>query len=260
MENRNTITKVDSNDPLDIHDNSIITNNIQTSNNYTILKAINISKVYELPAGDSVVLKNINFSVKKGEFVSIVGPSGSGKSTLLNIIGALDRPSKGKILLKNVDIFSLSDRKIAKMRNKMIGFIFQSYNLINRTTVLSNVEIPAIIAGMDGHVVTERALKLLKILGIKEKASLKPLNLSGGQQQRVAIARALMNNPAIILADEPTGNLDTKTGAEVFRLLKMISSQYNRTIVMVTHNPDLARGTDKTIYVRDGKIEKEITN
>ena len=260
MENRNTITKVDSNDPLDIHNNSIITNNIQTTNNYTILKAINISKVYELPAGDSVVLKNINFSVKKGEFVSIVGPSGSGKSTLLNIIGALDRPSKGKILLKNVDIFSLSDRKIAKMRNKMIGFIFQSYNLINRTTVLSNVEIPAIIAGMDGHVVTERALKLLKILGIKEKASLKPLNLSGGQQQRVAIARALMNNPAIILADEPTGNLDTKTGAEVFRLLKMISSQYNRTIVMVTHNPDLARGTDKTIYVRDGKIEKEITN
>jgi putative ABC transport system ATP-binding protein len=260
MENRNTITKVDSNDPLDIHDNSITTNNIQTSNNYTILKAINISKVYELPAGDSVVLKNINFSVKKGEFVSIVGPSGSGKSTLLNIIGALDRPSKGKIFLKNVDIFSLSDRKIAKMRNKMIGFIFQSYNLINRTTVLSNVEIPAIIAGMDGHVVTERALKLLKILGIKEKASLKPLNLSGGQQQRVAIARALMNNPAIILADEPTGNLDTKTGAEVFRLLKMISSQYNRTIVMVTHNPDLARGTDKTIYVRDGKIEKEITN
>jgi putative ABC transport system ATP-binding protein len=260
MENRNTITKVDSNDPLDIHDNSITTNNIQTSNNYTILKAINISKVYELPAGDSVVLENINFSVKKGEFVSIVGPSGSGKSTLLNIIGALDRPSKGKIFLKNVDIFSLSDRKIAKMRNKMIGFIFQSYNLINRTTVLSNVEIPAIIAGMDGHVVTERALKLLKILGIKEKASLKPLNLSGGQQQRVAIARALMNNPAIILADEPTGNLDTKTGAEVFRLLKMISSQYNRTIVMVTHNPDLARGTDKTIYVRDGKIEKEITN
>ena len=260
MENRNTITKVDSNDPLDIHDNSITTNNVQTSNNYTILKAINISKVYELPAGDSVVLKNINFSVKKGEFVSIVGPSGSGKSTLLNIIGALDRPSKGKIFLKNVDIFSLSDRKIAKMRNKMIGFIFQSYNLINRTTVLSNVEIPAIIAGMDGHEVTERALKLLKILGIKEKASLKPLNLSGGQQQRVAIARALMNNPAIILADEPTGNLDTKTGAEVFRLLKMISSQYNRTIVMVTHNPDLARGTDKTIYVRDGKIEKEITN
>lgn len=234
--------------------------NIEESNNNSILKAVNISKVYELPAGDTAVLKNINFSVKKGEFVSIVGPSGSGKSTLLNIIGALDRPTAGKIYLKGIDIFSLSDRKIAKMRNQMIGFIFQSYNLINRTTVLSNVEIPAIIAGMDGKAVTQRALNLLKILGIRDKASLKPLSLSGGQQQRVAIARALMNNPAMILADEPTGNLDTKTGEDVFRLLKMISSKYNRTIVMVTHNPDLAQETDKTIYVRDGKIEKEIIN
>jgi putative ABC transport system ATP-binding protein len=146
------------------------------------------------------------------------------------------------------------------MRNQMFGFIFQSYNLINRTTVLANVEIPAIIAGMDGKEITKRALNLLKILGIKDKASVKPLNLSGGQQQRVAIARALMNNPAMILADEPTGNLDTKTGDDVFKLLKMISSKYHRTIVMVTHNPDYAEETDKTIYVRDGKIEKEITN
>lgn len=235
-------------------------NDIQRDNNHTILKAVNISKVYESPAGNTVILRNINFSIKKGEFVSIVGPSGSGKSTLLNIIGALDRPTSGRIYLKNVDIFSLSDRKIAKMRNQMIGFIFQSYNLINRTTVLANVEIPAIIAGMDGKEITKRALNLLKILGIKDKASVKPLNLSGGQQQRVAIARALMNNPAMILADEPTGNLDTKTGDDVFKLLKMISSKYHRTIVMVTHNPDYAEETDKTIYVRDGKIEKEITN
>ena len=260
MENQNSITNSDDRDHQGRHDRSSSTTNIQKSNDLTILKAINISKVYELPAGESVILKNINFSVKKGQFVSIVGPSGSGKSTLLNIIGALDRPTNGKIYLKNLDVFSLSDRKIAKMRNQMIGFIFQSYNLIDRTTVLSNVEIPAIIAGMDGREVTERALKLLNILGIKEKAALKPLNLSGGQQQRVAIARALMNNPAIILADEPTGNLDTKTGEEVFKLLKMISFKYHRTIVMVTHNPDLARETDKTIYVRDGKIEKEITN
>lgn len=260
MENQNIITKGDDQDPQDRYNPSTSRNDIKKSNNHIILKAVNISKVYELPAGDSVVLKNINFSIKKGEFVSIVGPSGSGKSTLLNIIGALDRPTKGKIYLKNLDIFSLSDRKIAKMRNQMIGFVFQSYNLINRTTVLSNVEIPAIIAGMDGHEVTQRALKLLKILGIKEKASLKPLDLSGGQQQRVAIARALMNNPAVILADEPTGNLDTKTGEEVFKLLKMISSKYSRTIVMVTHNPDLARETDKTIHVRDGKIEKELIN
>ena len=229
-------------------------------NKDTILKAANISKVYESPAGNTVILKDINFTVKRGEFVSIVGPSGSGKSTLLNIIGALDRPTTGKIYIKHVDIFSLSDRKIAKMRNQLIGFIFQSYNLINRTSVLSNVEIPAIIAGIGGSVTRERALNLLAILGIKEKAGLRPLSLSGGQQQRVAIARALMNNPAIILADEPTGNLDTKTGQDVFKLLKMISSKYNRTIVMVTHNPDLAQDTDKTIYVRDGKIEKEIIN
>jgi len=260
MENQNSNTNSDDRDHQGRYDSPSSTTNIQKSNDDTILKAINISKVYELPAGESVILENINFSVKKGEFVSIVGPSGSGKSTLLNIIGALDRPTNGKIYLKNLDVFSLSDRKIAKMRNQMIGFIFQSYNLIDRTTVLSNVEIPAIIAGMDGREVTERALKLLNILGIKEKAALKPLNLSGGQQQRVAIARALMNNPAIILADEPTGNLDTKTGEEVFKLLKMISFKYHRTIVMVTHNPDLARETDKTIYVRDGKIEKEITN
>jgi putative ABC transport system ATP-binding protein len=260
MEKQDTITRSDDHDPQNRYDRLRPRNDNQRSNDHIILRAMNISKVYELPAGDSVILRNINFSVKKGEFVSIVGPSGSGKSTLLNILGALDRPTKGKIYLKNLDVFSLSDRKIANMRNHMIGFIFQSYNLINRTTVLSNVEIPAIIAGTDNHEVTERALKLLKILGIKEKASLKPLNLSGGEQQRVAIARALMNNPAIILADEPTGNLDTKTGEEVFKLLRMISSKYKRTIVMVTHNPDLARETDKTIYVRDGKIEKELIN
>jgi putative ABC transport system ATP-binding protein len=262
MENHNIISENNTNNLSDrhVHRRSKNGNDIQVDNNYTILKAVNISKVYESPAGNTVILRNINFSIKKGEFVSIVGPSGSGKSTLLNIIGALDRPTSGRIYLKNVDIFSLSDRKIAKMRNQMIGFIFQSYNLINRTTVLANVEIPAIIAGMDGNEITKRALNLLKILGIKDKASVKPLNLSGGQQQRVAIARALMNNPAMILADEPTGNLDTKTGDDVFKLLKMISSKYHRTIVMVTHNPDYAEETDKTIYVRDGKIEKEITN
>lgn len=262
MENQNIISKNNTTHLPDRQEygHSKSRNDAEKSNNHTILKAANISKVYESPAGDTVILKNINFSVKKGEFVSIVGPSGSGKSTLLNIIGALDRPTTGKIYLKNVDIFSLSDRRIAKTRNQMIGFIFQSYNLINRTTVLANVEIPAVIAGMDGQKTTQRALNLLQILGIKDKASLKPLNLSGGQQQRVAIARALMNNPAMILADEPTGNLDTKTGEDVFKLLKMISSKYNRTIVMVTHNRDLAEETDKTIYVRDGKIEKEITN
>ncbi len=219
-----------------------------------------LSKVFLSSAGKVVALKNINFEVRKGEFVAIVGPSGSGKSTLLNMVGALDRPTVGKVYINGVDIFSLSDYEIAQMRNMLIGFIFQSYNLINRTTVEKNVELPAIIAGMSAHDRKRRALKLLEVLGISDKARFKPTNLSGGQQQRVAIARALINNPAIILADEPTGNLDTKTGQEVFDLLKMLSAKYRRTIVMVTHNPELALETDRAIFIRDGQIERDVYN
>jgi putative ABC transport system ATP-binding protein len=224
------------------------------------LKMENVSKVFESPAGQLIALRDINFSVRKGEFISIVGPSGSGKSTLLNIIGALDRPSKGRVFIDNVDIFSLKDSQIAQMRNSLIGYIFQSFNLINRTSVQKNVEIPAIISGMNSEERHRRSLKLLKILGIDDKAWIKPVNLSGGQQQRVAIARSLMNNPAIILADEPTGNLDTKTGEEVFELLRMLATKFKRTIVFVTHNSDLSSRTDRTIFIRDGAIEKEIIN
>lgn len=224
------------------------------------LRVQSVTKVYESAAGNTSVLKNINFSIRKGEFVSVVGPSGSGKSTLLNIIGALDRPSSGRVYIKDIDIFALADHDIAIMRNKLIGFIFQSYNLINRTSVLKNIEIPAIIAGMKEKDRIERALKLLRMLGIHEKANLKPTNLSGGQQQRVAIARALMNNPTIILADEPTGNLDTKTGEDVFNLLKLLAARLKKTIVMVTHNPELAKETDRIIFMKDGKIENEIKN
>ena len=241
-------------------------NNNQTNNwnnderDAYILSVENLSKVFDSPAGGIVVLNNINFRIKKGEFVSIVGPSGSGKSTLLNILGALDRPTVGKIYLKNIDIFSLNDYEIALLRNNLIGFIFQSYNLINRTTVLKNVEIPGILAGTKKNERIARALKLLNILGIKEKAKSTPSNLSGGQQQRVAIARAIMNNPAVILADEPTGNLDTKTGQDVFNLLKMLSDKFKRTIIMVTHNPDLSKETDRVIHLKDGIIEKEAIN
>jgi putative ABC transport system ATP-binding protein len=228
--------------------------------NTYILRVENLSKVFDSPAGAIVVLNKINFRIKRGEFVSIVGPSGSGKSTLLNILGALDRPTIGKVYLKGVDIFSLNDYEIALLRNNLIGFIFQSYNLINRTSVLKNVEIPGILAGTKKNERIGRALKLLDILGIKDKAKSTPSNLSGGEQQRVAIARSVMNNPAVILADEPTGNLDTKTGQDVFNLLKMLSNKFRRTIIMVTHNPDLSKATDRVIHLKDGIIEKEAIN
>ena len=227
------------------------------NDNSLALRVENISKVFNSGAGRLIALRKISFSVNKGELVAITGPSGSGKSTLLNIIGALDRPSYGKLFVNNVDVFSLSDTQIARIRNSLIGFIFQSYNLINRSTVLKNIEIPGIIAGMNGKERHLRALKLLEMLGIKDKANQKPVSLSGGQQQRVAIARSLINNPTIILADEPTGNLDTKTGKEVFGLLKLLSSKYRRTIIMVTHNHELAKETDRIIHIKDGVIERQ---
>ena len=224
------------------------------------LKVENLSKVYLSSMGKVVSLRNVNFSVNKGEFVSVVGPSGSGKSTLLNMLGALDRPSSGKVFINGINIFSLNDSQIATVRNNTIGFIFQSYNLINRTTIMKNVEFPGITGGMSDNDRKRRALKLLKFLGINDKAKYKPSNLSGGQQQRVAIARALMNDPKIILADEPTGNLDTKTGQDVFNLLTLLSHKFRRTIIMVTHNPELAAATDRAIHIRDGSIEKEVVN
>jgi putative ABC transport system ATP-binding protein len=219
-----------------------------------------LTKVYDSSMGRVVSLSNVSFSVNKGEFVAVVGPSGSGKSTLLNMLGALDRPTSGKVFMNGIDIFSLNDSQIAEVRNSTLGFIFQSYNLINRTSVLKNVEFPGITGGMGDADRRRRAMKLLNFLGIKDKAKFKPTNLSGGQQQRVAIARALMNDPKVILADEPTGNLDTKTGNDVFNLMTLLSRKFNRTIIMVTHNPELAESTDRAIHISDGKIEKEVIN
>jgi len=230
------------------------------------LKSDNVKKVFEPLSGSAkkivvTALDGVNFEVRKGEFVSIVGPSGSGKSTLLNLIGALDRPTSGKVFINGQDIFLLDDARLSDVRSRLIGFIFQSYNLINRMSVQENVEFPAVFlrrsssSSSDSHT---KALELLEILGIKDKSKQKPVDLSGGEQQRVAIARALINDPALVLADEPTGNLDTKTGREVFDLLKMLTDKFGTTIVMVTHNLELAGMTDRSIYIRDGRIEKEI--
>ncbi|HEX5982452.1 MAG TPA: ABC transporter ATP-binding protein [Nitrososphaeraceae archaeon] len=232
----------------------------EKNGNTVVMELKNITKIFESPAGESVVLEDINFKINRGQFISIVGPSGSGKSTLLNIIGVLDKPTSGEVIINGFNILSLNESEIAQMRNNLIGFIFQSFNLINRTSVQKNIEIPAIIMGMNRSLRHYRSQKLLELLGIKDKAEYKPMNLSGGQQQRVAIARALINDPTIILADEPTGNLDTKTGGEVFGLLKMLTKKYKKTIIIVTHNQEIALETDKTIFIRDGKIEKEIIN
>ena len=247
-------------DTYNINNNNNNNNKSNENTSNVILRIEDVSKVFFTSAGPYTALKKINFTINKGEFVSIIGPSGSGKSTLLNILGALDIPTSGKVFINNIDLFSANESELAYLRNNLIGFIFQSYNLIYRTTVIKNVEMSGLINGMNSKERKKRALILLDLLGIKDKAYNKTSNLSGGQQQRVAIARALFNNPFIILADEPTGNLDTKTGNEVFNLLQKLSSHFKRTIIMVTHNHELAGKTDKMIFLKDGMIEKEIFN
>ena len=217
----------------------------------------NLHKIFEMGMVKVHALRGVDMKVKDGEIVSIVGPSGSGKSTLLNMIGALDRPTRGRIIIDGIDITRLKDGALSRFRNQKIGFIFQSYNLINRSTVMKNVELPAIVRGMPKHVRKRRAQELLGIVGLADKVRRKPNVLSGGEQQRVAIARALINNPAFVLADEPTGNLDSKTGEEIESLLLKINRERGATIVIVTHNLELADKTQRIFYLRDGVVEKE---
>jgi putative ABC transport system ATP-binding protein len=221
-----------------------------------IVRLHNVSKYYKV--GFSVVkaLENINLEIKENEFISIVGPSGSGKSTLLNMIGCLDKPTKGKVFFKGLDIALLSDRELSKFRAYNIGFIFQTFNLIPSLTALENVEISSSLSNKVKNP-RERALKLLDLVGLKERALHRPSQLSGGEQQRVAIARALMNDPEIILADEPTGNLDSKTAEEIINLFLELKKM-GKTIVLVTHNISLTENSDRIIYLKDGRIENEV--
>ena len=230
------------------------------ANSDVVLQVKNLSKIYQTAAGQVAALRSVNLEFSRGEFVAIVGPSGSGKSTLLNLLGVLDEPTDGQVLIQGMQVSALDDSERALVRSQLIGFIFQSYNLIQRTTVLKNVTLPGIISHSNRKALRNRALKLLQVMGIREKAHSKPVQLSGGQQQRVAIARALVNDPTIILADEPTGNLDSQTGKDVFELLRTLARTLDRTIIMVTHNLALAKSADRSIHIRDGIVEREEWN
>ncbi|MGN0674892.1 MAG: ABC transporter ATP-binding protein, partial [Oscillospiraceae bacterium] len=200
------------------------------------------------------ILHGLDISVPDGQFVSIVGASGSGKSTLMNIVGALDRQTEGKYVLDGIDVSKLDDAELSGIRNKKIGFVFQTFNLISRTSALKNVELPMLYAGVPSKERTRRAKELLEIVEMTDRASHMPNELSGGQKQRIAIARAMANDPAIILADEPTGALDSKTGRLVMDLFHKLHKEKGKTIVLITHNPELAEETDRIITLSDGRI------
>ena len=208
--------------------------------------------------GSLQVLKGIDLHIDKGEVVSIVGPSGAGKTTLLQIIGTLDKPDSGSIMVDGIDVRSLSTKKIAHFRNKNIGFVFQFHQLLPEFTALENIMIPAFIAGKRRKEAKERAEELLAFMGLSDRASHKPAELSGGEKQRVAVARALVNNPAVILADEPSGSLDTKNKAELHQLFFDLRDKFGQTFVIVTHDEGLASLTDRTIQLKVGKIEKTV--
>lgn len=218
-----------------------------------------ISKIYKTDDLETVALADISFTIKKGEFVAIMGPSGSGKSTLMHILGALDLPTKGTYMLDGEEISKLTDDELADIRNRKIGFIFQAFNLLPRTTALKNVILPMVYAGIPKHERTTRAERYLKMVGLEDRMHHTSSQLSGGQQQRVAIARGLAMNPSILLADEPTGNIATTQAEEIMSIFQKINDE-GHTIVMITHEPDIARHAKRIIHIRDGKIIQDEKN
>lgn len=224
-----------------------------------LIEARDLVKLYRMGGETVHALDGVSFDIERGGYCAIVGPSGSGKSTLMNIIGGLDTPTEGRIVIDGADIGTLSDEGLAQFRNRTIGFVFQSFNLLPRLTALENVELPMIYSGADPKARREEASALLERVGLGERMTHKPTQLSGGQQQRVAIARALAGNPALILADEPTGALDTQTGKEILALFGELNRE-GATVVLVTHDHDVAAATKRTIEMRDGRIVRDQVN
>jgi putative ABC transport system ATP-binding protein len=216
-----------------------------------------LTKTYHIGETEVRALQGVTYTINEGEFVAILGPSGSGKSTMMNIIGCLDKPTSGRYFFEGEEVSKLDKNQLARIRNRKIGFVFQSFNLLARTTALENAELPLVYSNVPGREQAKRALAALELVGLKDRAHHKTNQLSGGEQQRVAIARALLNNPALILADEPTGNLDTKTSEEIMVIFRKLNDEKKITIVMVTHEADIGAQAKKRIFMRDGVIVRE---
>jgi len=219
-----------------------------------VIELQNVKKIYKMEGVETPALRGVDLKIKKGEFMAIIGPSGSGKSTLLHMIGVLDRPTSGKIYLDGIDISKLNDSELARLRGKKIGFVFQFFNLYPTLTAQENIELPMLILECDRKEREEKALNLIEMVNLEKRAGHLPSQLSGGERQRVAIARAIANDPEIVLADEPTGNLDTKIGSEIMKLFSRLQEEENMTVVMITHELEIAKHAERVVHMIDGKI------